>query len=131
MPTPPATRTPTAKPFPARQMKRRGVLDFEVLRVEARPGKSCKIRRRLGQIARSRAPADDAAYPGAAAVTTRRLPFEVASAAGAAKARAACDTYRACRERVRSCLTDLPSEDQAKVFGATAARLSGFARARM
>ena len=34
--------------------------------------------------------------------------------------------YRAYRERVRSYLTDLSAEDQAKVLGGTAARLFGF-----
>ena len=35
-------------------------------------------------------------------------------------------SYRAYRERVRSYLTDLSAEDQAKVLGGTAARLFGF-----
>jgi predicted TIM-barrel fold metal-dependent hydrolase len=39
------------------------------------------------------------------------------------------DTYRAYRERIRSCLTDLSAEDQAKVLGGTAARLFGFVKA--
>ena len=38
-------------------------------------------------------------------------------------------SYRAYREKVLSYLTDLSSEDQAKVFGGTAARLFGFLRA--
>jgi predicted TIM-barrel fold metal-dependent hydrolase len=38
-------------------------------------------------------------------------------------------TYRASRERIRSYLTDLSAEDQAKVLGGTAARLFGFAKA--
>jgi predicted TIM-barrel fold metal-dependent hydrolase len=38
-------------------------------------------------------------------------------------------SYRAYRQRVRSYLTDLPPEDQAKVLGGTAARLFGFVRA--
>jgi predicted TIM-barrel fold metal-dependent hydrolase len=38
-------------------------------------------------------------------------------------------SYRAYRERVRSYLTDLSPEDQAKVLGGTAARLFGFAKA--
>jgi predicted TIM-barrel fold metal-dependent hydrolase len=38
-------------------------------------------------------------------------------------------SYRAYRERVRSYLTDLSPEDQAKVLGGTAARLFGFVKA--
>jgi predicted TIM-barrel fold metal-dependent hydrolase len=39
------------------------------------------------------------------------------------------ESYRAYRERVRSYLTDLSPEDQAKVLGRTAARLFGFVKA--
>ena len=39
-------------------------------------------------------------------------------------------SYRACRERVRSYLADLPAGDQAKVLGGTAARLFRFGGAR-
>ena len=38
-------------------------------------------------------------------------------------------SYRAYRERVRSYLTDLSPEDQAKVLGGTAARVFGFVKA--
>jgi predicted TIM-barrel fold metal-dependent hydrolase len=38
-------------------------------------------------------------------------------------------SYRACRERVRSYLTELSPQDQAKVLGGTAARLFGFMKA--
>jgi predicted TIM-barrel fold metal-dependent hydrolase len=38
-------------------------------------------------------------------------------------------SYRAYRQRVRSYLTDLPPEDQAKVLGGTAARLFGLVKA--
>jgi predicted TIM-barrel fold metal-dependent hydrolase len=41
-------------------------------------------------------------------------------------ARATGASYRAYRERVRSYLTDLSTEGQAKVLGGTAARLFGF-----
>jgi predicted TIM-barrel fold metal-dependent hydrolase len=37
-------------------------------------------------------------------------------------------SYRAYREKLRSYLTDLPAEDQAKVLGGTAARLFGFVK---
>jgi predicted TIM-barrel fold metal-dependent hydrolase len=36
------------------------------------------------------------------------------------------DSYRAYRERLRSYLTHLPAEDQARILGGTAARLFGF-----
>jgi predicted TIM-barrel fold metal-dependent hydrolase len=39
------------------------------------------------------------------------------------------DSYRAYREKIRSYLTDLSVEDQAKVLGGTAARLFGFVKA--
>jgi predicted TIM-barrel fold metal-dependent hydrolase len=42
-------------------------------------------------------------------------------------AEATGDSYRAYREKVRSYLTNLDAADQAKVLGATAARLFGFA----
>jgi predicted TIM-barrel fold metal-dependent hydrolase len=38
-------------------------------------------------------------------------------------------SYRAYREKLRSYLADLSAEDQAKVFGGTAARLFGFVSA--
>lgn len=38
-------------------------------------------------------------------------------------------SYRAYRERLRTYLTDLAPEDQAKVLGGTAARLFGFVKA--
>jgi predicted TIM-barrel fold metal-dependent hydrolase len=47
---------------------------------------------------------------------------------GGFEARATGGSYRAYREKVRSYLTDLSAEDQAKVLGGTAARLFGFVR---
>jgi predicted TIM-barrel fold metal-dependent hydrolase len=41
-------------------------------------------------------------------------------------ARATGISYHACRERVRSYLTHLSAQDQAKILGGTAARLFGF-----
>jgi predicted TIM-barrel fold metal-dependent hydrolase len=48
---------------------------------------------------------------------------------GGFSAEATGRSYRAYRERLRSSLTHLSAEEQAKVFGGTAARLFGFATA--